>query len=128
MTQQVHDISAPSTDQERIIALLSQQVAEMKRQNSALEQNNRLLKDLLTAQQRNNSPWMTQEEAAVELGIATKRKKHFVRVLNHLHEIGRLPTVQGVNNRQFSRQEVKELSRKIQEGRVVIPTYTQLIK
>lgn len=127
MTQQVHDISAPTTDQERIIALLSLQVAEMQRQNKVLEQNNQLLKNLLSAQQRNNSPWMTQKEAAVELGIATKQKKHYVRVLNHLHEIGRLPTVQGINNRQFSRQEVKELSRKIQEGRVVIPTYTQLI-
>lgn len=128
MTQQVQNISAPSTDQERIIALLSLQVAEMQRQNKALEQNNRLLKDLLSAQQRNNSPWMTQKEAAVELGIATKQKKHFVRVLNYLHEIGHLPTVQGVNNRQFSRQEVKDLSRKVQEGRVVIPTYTQLVQ
>lgn len=127
MTQQVHDISA-KTDQERIIALLSLQVAEMQRQNSALEQNNQLLKDLLSAQQRSNSPWMTQKEAATEMGIATKQKKHYVRVLNYLHEVGQLPTVQGVNNRQFSRREVKALSRKVQEGRVVIPTYTQLVQ
>lgn len=125
MTKQVHELSSQN-EQECIISLLNLQVAEMRRQNKALEQNNQLLMDLLSAQKRSNSPWMTQEEAANELGIPTKRRRNYVAILNHLHDIGRLPTVQGTNKRLFCRKEVKALSERILEGKVTIPTYSQL--
>lgn len=69
--------------------------------------------------QRNQSPWISAEDAAALLGINVTPSKHHVRKLTKHIQAGQLVKINDGKPRLYYRTEVQQLAEKIAVGKAI---------